>query len=392
MHRVVIVGGGFGGVKAALALSGDSRFSVTLISDHPDFRYYPSLYLTATGGRQMASRIPLSEVFANKPITVVSGSAKSLDRQAHSITTADQQVVGYDSLILALGVRTNFFHIEGLEQFSYGIKTNSEAERLKKHLHQQLIDEHRPDLNYVVIGGGPTGVELAGVLPTYLRQIAKKHGIKRRAIHVDLVEAAPRLLPRSPKDVSTRVAAHLRRVGVKLYLGTTVKGETAEMLKLNNKSLASHTVIWTAGVANQPFFADNVFQMTKTGKVRVNQFLEAEPGIYVIGDNADTPYSGLAQTALYDGNFVVSNLRRQAEHGEPKPYQAKRPIYVMPAGVHWSAVVWGQLRIYGRLGALLRRLADLVAYHDYEAWQLAAKHWIAEGDSEESCPVCARPS
>lgn len=388
-QKIVIVGGGFGGVKAALELAPDHRFHVTLISDHSDFRYYPSLYRTATGGRKIASSIPLGEIFKDKRVEIIQDKVMTLDRQKQTLATAGKQTIGFDKLILALGVRTNYFHIEGLEEFSYGIKTNAEAGRLKQHLHQQLIDEHKPDLNYVVIGGGPTGVELAGALPAYLRQIAKNHGIKHRAIHVELVEAAPRLVPRMPKDISRAIAHHLRRIGVKLYLETAVKAETAEGLKLNDKDLASHTVIWTAGVANQPFLADSVFQMTKTGKVRINQYLEAEPNIYVIGDNADTPYSGLAQTALYDGAYVTSNLRLVADGQDPKPYNAKKPIYVLPAGPHWAAVLWGKVRFYGRTGSALRRLADLVAYHDYEPWQLATKHWVAEEDNEESCPICA---
>lgn len=390
MHKVLIVGGGFGGVKAALELADNSQFHITLLSDHLDFRYYPSLYRTATGGKKLASSIPLKEIFKGKDVHLVEDKATKLDRQKHTIFTAKHEIIEYDALILALGVRTNYFHIEGLEEFSYGIKTNAEATRLKQHLHQQLIDEHKPDLNYVVIGGGPTGVELAGALPAYLRQIAKKHGVRHRAIRVELVEAMPRLVPRMPTDIGKTTARHLRRLGVRVYLNTSVKAETAEDLTLNNKKLASHSVIWTAGVANQPFLADNVFQMTKNGKVRVNQFLEAEPSIYVIGDNADTPYSGLAQTALYDGAYVAGNLKRLANKQDAKPYVAKKPIYVIPAGPHWAAVLWGNLRMYGRLGSSLRRLADLVAYHDYEPWQLATKHWAAEEDSEESCPICAQ--
>ncbi|HSX53604.1 MAG TPA: FAD-dependent oxidoreductase [Patescibacteria group bacterium] len=390
MHKVLIVGGGFGGVKAALELADNSQFHITLLSDHLDFRYYPSLYRTATGGKKLASSIPLKEIFKGKDVHLVEDKATKLDRQKHTIFTAKHEIIEYDALILALGVRTNYFHIEGLEEFSYGIKTNAEATRLKQHLHQQLIDEHKPDLNYVVIGGGPTGVELAGALPAYLRQIAKKHGVRHRAIRVELVEAMPRLVPRMPTDIGKTTARHLRRLGVRVYLNTSVKAETAEALTLNNKKLASHSVIWTAGVANQPFLADNVFQMTKNGKVRVNQFLEAEPSIYVIGDNADTPYSGLAQTALYDGAYVAGNLKRLANKQDAKPYVAKKPIYVIPAGPHWAAVLWGNLRMYGRLGSSLRRLADLVAYHDYEPWQLATKHWAAEEDSEESCPICAQ--
>lgn len=387
-HRVVIVGGGFGGVKTALELAEDRRFHVTLIADHTDFRYYPTLYRTATGGKRMISSIPLSEIFAGKRVHVLNDRVVSLDRQARTVKTKVGHTVGYEALVLALGVKTNYFNISGLKELSYGIKTNADAEELKAHLHRQLIDDKKPDLNYVVVGGGPTGIELAGVLPSYLRQISKQHGLGRRAIHVDLVEAAPRLVPRMPKDVSKRLARQLRKRGVKLYLDTTVQAQTADSLMVNNKPIRSHTVIWTAGVSNHPFFADQGFQLAKNGKVRVDQFLQTEPGLYVIGDNADTPYSGMAQTALYDGKFVAANLKRLASKEDPAPYHAKKPIFVFPAGHHWAAVLWGKVRIYGKLGWILRSLADLIAYHDYEPWKLAGKRWVAEDDQEETCPVC----
>lgn len=388
-HRVVIVGGGFGGIKTALELAEDERFHITLISDHADFRVYPTLYHTATGGSRRVSSIPLTEIFHNKRVHLIQDKVVSLDRKARTVTTAVKHVVGYEALVLAMGVQTNYFNIEGLEQYSFGIKTLAEAEELKAHLHKQMIDEKRPDLNYVVIGGGPTGIELAGVLPSYLHKIAKQHGMPKRVIHVDLVEAAPRLVPRMPKDISRRIRRHLRRQGVNIYLKKTVQAETADALMVNNKPIRSHTVIWTAGVTNNPFFSEQGFQLAPNKKVRVDQFLQTEPGIYVIGDNADTPYSGLAQVALGDGAYVAHNLMRLASKIDPVPYKAKKPIYVMPAGHGWAAVLWGKVRIYGWIGWSLRRLADLVAYHDYEPWWLATKRWMAEADKEEPCPNCA---
>lgn len=387
-HRVVIVGGGFGGVKMALEMADDNRFHVTLITDHTDFRYYPALYRTATGGRRMISSIPLIEIFTRKQIHLINDTVVAIDKQARTITTKVNHTVGYEALVLALGVKTNYFHIEGLEEFSYGIKTPADAEELKAHLHQQLIDHQQPDLNYVIVGGGPTGIELAGVLPSYLKKISRQHGLANKPIHVDLVEAAPRLVPRMPKDLSRRLARQLRKAGVRLYLGTTVQAQNADALMVNNKPIRSHTVVWTAGVANSPFFAEQGFQLAKNGKVRVDQFLQSDQGIYVIGDNADTPYSGMAQTALLDARFVASNLKRLASKQDPQPYIAKKPIYVFPAGHKWAAVLWGNIRIYGYLGWILRSFADLIAYHDYEFWQMATKRWIAEADEEEFCPRC----
>ncbi len=387
-HKVLIIGGGFGGIKAALELAHDDGFQITLVSDRMDMWIYGALYHTATGGSRRVSSVPLSGIFAGKNVHVLHDKVITLDRKKKVVTTEIGHTLNYDALILGLGMRTNYFGITGLEEYSFGIKSLDEAEELKAHIHHQITKNHHSDINYVVVGGGPTGVEIAGALPAYIRSVAARHGLPPKKVHLDLIEAAPRLLPRMPKDISRAVTKHLRKLGIKIYLKTAVQAQTADALMVNDKPIRSHTVIWTAGMSNNLFFSENQFQFSTNGRVRVDQFLQAEPGIYVIGDNADTPYSGMAQTALYDGHYVAKNLIRLAESQSPHPYRAKKPIYVMPAGPKWAAVLWGKVRLYGRLGWALRRLADLVAYNDYEPWKMALSRFMAEDDREESCPQC----
>lgn len=386
---VLIVGGGFGGTKAALQLANDPRFAVTLLSNDADLRYYNTFYRTATGGNRANSSIPLIDIFAAKEVTLARGTVTALDRKAKIITTAEGIVYAYDALVLGLGVVTNYFGIPGLADYSYSIKSLAEAERFKEHLHQQLIDDRLPDLNYVIVGAGPTGIELAGALPLYLRRIMKLHGIKHRAIHVDLIEAAPRLLPNLPKDASRMVRRQLKRSGVKVYVNSVVQGQTPDNLTVNGKPIRSHTVVWTAGVTNHPFFGNNHFALMGRGKVGVDTYLQTEENIFVIGDNANTPYSGLAQTALLDGTFVAKNLQRRASGKTMKSYNAKRPVTVIPAGAHWAAVVYGGLRIYGWLGWVLREAADLVSYHEYEPWQKAMRQYMTGFDDQDNCQICA---
>jgi len=391
-EQILIVGGGFGGVKAALELADDDRFHVSLLSDSPELRYYPTLYHTATGGRRANSSIPLSRIFADKQVTVIQGTATTLDRKAKLLSTSDGQTHAYDVLIIGLGVVTNYFGIEGLQEYAYSIKSQDEVKRFKAHLHDQLTSDHKPDLNYVIVGAGPTGIELAGALPSYMQHIMKNHGVPARKIHIDLIEAAPRLLPRLPVDTSRTVKRQLRRLGIKLYLGSVVQAETANELIVNGKPIRSHTVVWTAGVTNHPFFTENKFTLMGRGKVGVDVYLQAEDNIFVIGDNANTPYSGLAQTALRDGAFVANNLRRRVSGKDFKSYVAKKPITVIPAGPRWAAVVWGGLRIYGWLGYLLREAADVVGFHDLEPWVQASKQFLTEFSAEDSCETCAAAS
>lgn len=388
-YKVVIVGGGFGGVKAAIELADHGGFDITLISSNPNMQVYGSLYHTATGGSKKVSSIPLSEIFSDKNVDIIIDQAAHIDRKTHTISTASGKLFNYQALVIGIGVSTNYFGIKGLKEYSFGIKSLQEADQLKKHLHREMVHKPLSGSHYVVVGGGPTGIEIAGVLPKYINQIAQYHDLPKRKVHVDLIEAAPRLIPRMPKDVSRSVAKNLKKQGVRLYLNTAVIAQTADELLINNKPIRSHTVIWTAGMTNNPFFAENNFQLSQSGKVRVDLYLQAEPGIYIIGDNADTPYSGMAQTALNDGKYVAHSLINIIEGEPPVPYKAKKPVYVMPAGPKWAAVVWGRFRVYGRLGWALRRAADFVAYRDYTSWPMTFSRFIAERDREEPCPLCA---
>ncbi len=387
-RKVLILGGGFAGIKAAQDLSTDRRFDITLVSEEDHFRFYPALYHTATGGARKLSQISLSELFSKTSVRVLRARAETVHRTTKTVHTKGAGTISYDTLLIALGMTTNYFGIPGLEQYSYGIKSVDEAERFKKHLHDQILRDKKPDLHYVIVGGGPTGVELAGMLPSYLSQIMKHHGIKHKRAHVELIEAAPRILPRLPKDVSKATARQLRKLGVAVRTNQKVEAETADALMINGKPLKSHTVVWTAGVACNSFFLQNNFTMSEHHKVVVNNYLQVEGNIYVMGDNADTPYSGVAQTALYDARFVARNLKLIASGRPPKQYKPKLPLYVTPTGPGWATLVWGKLHLHGWLAGAVRKLADLIAYHDYQPWWSASKRWLAEEAHEEPCFMC----
>ncbi|HSX17670.1 MAG TPA: NAD(P)/FAD-dependent oxidoreductase [Patescibacteria group bacterium] len=390
-NRVLIVGGGFAGTKAALELSKSKTCEVTLLSDHKHFRYYPVLYHAATGGKRAGARIPLENILQGSGVKFVRGTAEKLDRAKKEIITDSGKKLHFDQLILALGSVTNYFGIKGLAEYSYGIKSSEEADRFRMHLHEQFIEHGCPDLNYVIVGGGPTGIELAGALPAYLQEIMKKHGVEKCKLSIKIVEAAPQLLPRLPKDVADAIAKRLKKLGIEVMLGTAVQGQTPDMLMANGEPLHSHTVVWTAGVALNPFFKANNFKLTDRGKVEVDEFLQAEPDIFVLGDNAGTQYSGMAQTALFDGHFVAANIKRQQAGAMPSSYVPPEPITVIPVGKNWASVVWGKKHFSGYTGWILRSLADLVGFHDLESWPKAGQQWIASMKNDDTdCPNCAK--
>lgn len=386
--QILVVGGGFAGAKAALELSKSKKVSVTLLSDQANFRYYPALYHTATGGRRAQSSIPLADVVGGRHITLEHGTAKSLDRQAKTITTEAGKVLHYDTLVLALGVVTNYFGIKGLEEYSYGIKSWEQIQAFKQHLHKEITDGQKSDLNYVIVGAGPTGIELAGALPAYLEHIMKRHGASGRKVHIEIVEALPRLLPHSNERTSAAVAKRLSKLGITLKMDQKVEGQTADQLTVSGTSIASRTVVWTAGTSNHPFFKTNNFTLNERGKVVVDSSLRSEENIYVLGDNAATPFSGLAQIAVRDGVFAAEDIIRRLDNRAPKVYSPSAPITVIPVGHNWAAVEWKKRSLRGYAGWLLRLAADWIAFKDLEPWWRATKQWMNEFGDDADCPTC----
>ncbi len=386
---VLVVGGGFAGVKTALELSKERKLNITLLSDRTDLRYYPALYHSATGGKQAQGSIPLEKLTAGKRITLAQGRAEKLDRKAKTITTADGKKYKFDILILALGVVTNYFGIEGLAEHSFGIKSWEQIQAFKQHIHEQFNGKDTSDLHYVIVGGGPTGIELACALPEYLADIMKHHGVTRK-VKIEIVESNPRLLPRSNPGTSKAVMKRAEKLGIELNLGKVVQKLTPTTLTVSGEEIATDTVVWTAGTGNNPFFKDNDFTINERGKVVVDGSLRSEEGIYVLGDNAATPYSGLAQIAIHDGHFAAHDILRRFNSEEPKAYKVAPPITVVPVGPHWAAVEWRGFGIHGWIGWVLRLAADWIGFKDLEPVLPATKQWMYEFGGEEDCATCKK--
>jgi len=379
--NITIVGSGFGGVKTALELAKNKRNQINIITDKPDFQYYPALYGTATGRSHLQSWVPLGTIFAGKMnIHVTIDAVTSVNPEKKTLTGASGTTYEYDNLVIAIGSVTTYFGIKGLDEYAFGIKSESEIAKLKHHLYQMIAVEREVDRQYVIIGGGPTGVELASALGSYIKYLYKYHKIDKKRVGVTLIEASPRLLPRMSETTSKKVQERLKHLGVHVQTNKKVESADDDGLIVSGKSLDSHTIIWTSGVANNPFFAANAahFELSKNGKAVVDKHLKTKSGIHVIGDNAFTPYSGLAQTALHDALFVAENFKRH-QKGQPlKEYKAVMPPVVVPVGDDWAAFEWKFIRMYGWPAALLRRAADVIGYHDILPLGQALGTWRAQ--------------
>lgn len=383
---ITIAGGGFGGVKAALELSKDKRNRITLITDKPDFQYYPALFGAATGHRHLESWVPLGVIFAGKPnVSVILDTLTAIDPDRKILKGTSGSSYEYQTCIMALGTVTTYFGIKGLDTYTYGIKSAAEINRLKQHLYTDIAESHVIDKHYVVVGAGPTGVELAAALGSYLQRLCRRYKVRQHKLHVDLIEAAPRILPRMSEKASRKVEKRLKRLGVHVHTDKAVESATADDLVVNGAPIDSRTVIWTSGVANNPFFTANAehFTLAKNGRVQVDGYMRAGKNLYVIGDNAATPYTGLAQTALHDGIFVAGNLKRQKRHRKPRKYRAVMPPVVVPVGEGWAVFEWHGVTLSGRLASMIRRAADFVGYHDILPIGQALGVWRASAKLED---------
>ncbi|TAL15037.1 hypothetical protein EPN95_00830 [Patescibacteria group bacterium] len=384
--QITIVGGGFGGVKAALELSKNKKSQITLISDKPYFQYYPALFGTATGYSHLESWVPLGQIFAGRDnVNVVIDSITTINKAEQVVTGTSGIHYPYHTLILALGSVTTYFGIEGLDQYAYGIKSEDEISELKQHLFDEFSRPNGADKNFLVVGAGPTGVELSSALGTYLTHLKKHYRQPQPRISISLIEAAPRVLPRMSEKASSLVTARLKSLGVHVELGKKVEAETVDSLIVSGKPIKSHTVIWTSGVANNPFFGANAnqFTLSKNGKVVVDNYLRADQNIYVIGDNAATQFSGLAQTALRDGVFVARHILKKSK----AKYVPKMPPVVVPVGANWAIFEYKKLRFTGLIGSLIRKAADVVGYSDVLPFGQALGVWHAQTIREDDSVI-----
>jgi NADH dehydrogenase len=229
-------------------------------------------------------------------------------------------------------------------------------------------DEERQRLlgRFVVVGGGPTGIEIAGEIIPLAKKLLAAHGLPESLVTVDLIEAMDRLLPMMEERTSARLLARLREIGVTAHLKTAVASAKAGAITLKGgEKLEAGTLIWTAGVKAHPLLGTiSGLELDRRGRAVVDEQLRAKGhrDIMVLGDCAATPFAGTAQTAVGDGGFAA-RVVSAALTNKPLPvYKPVTPAYAIPAGPFWAAVKFGPIRTYGIPGYAMRRAADLHVY------------------------------
>lgn len=378
--RVVIVGGGFGGVKAALELVNKPGFAVTLISNSTHFEYHGALYRSAVGHSPKEVIIPLKEIFEDATNVEI-----ALDQilYAHPdkkiLVGEDGDIYNYDKVIFALGNTVNYYGIEGLKENTQTMHDIASTLKLRRQLIDIFSKRHRSAVRIAVVGGGATGVELITEIPHFAEIVAKAHKLPKPKVNLILIEASDRLLPGLLPKASEAIAKRLVKLGVEIYLNIAVESCQKGNLCLSAGDINADVLIWTAGSKPVDFYRINshVFVISKGGRTEVDEYLRAkgQKDIYVIGDNANTKFAGMAQTALADATFVAKNLIRSKHNKKLKTYKPKRPLYVVTAGGRWAIAQKGNRVFTGLKGWRIRRQADLAIFENFEPYKQAVRLW-----------------
>jgi NADH dehydrogenase len=337
--HVVIVGAGFGGLTAAQRLA-KAPVDVTIIDRRNYHLFQPLLYQVATAGLSPAQiAMPIRAVLRDAPnVTVLMGRVDGVDT-GRRVVQAGEREVAYDYLILATGARHSYFSHDEWEQYAPGLKKIEDATEIRRRILTAFEKAETEDdpaqrrrlLNFVIVGGGPTGVELAGAIAELARRALARdfRQIDPRSARVVLVESGQRVLSTFPEALSARAARSLRRLGVEVRLGTPVTSVDMLGVTVGTERIPAATVLWAAGVRSSPAAKWLKADVDRAGRVKVQADLSVpgHPEIFVIGDTAcaldaaGQPYPGLAPVAKQQGGYVARLIRARATHSKaPGPF------------------------------------------------------------------------
>jgi NADH dehydrogenase len=363
--HVVIVGGGFGGLYAALALA-DKPVRVTLLDRRNHHLFQPLLYQVAAAALNPSDiAIPLRSILrAATNVTVLLAEVTAVD-PANRRLVLDRGEMGYDALILAAGASHSYFGHDDWEPFAPGLNTLEDALEIRRRVllaYEAAEREHdgaeqRALLTFVVIGGGPTGVELAGALGEISRQtIARDFRlIDPTEARIILLEGGPRVLQSFPESLSRRAEAALRRIGVEVRCGAVVTRVTADAVWLGGEQIHARTVLWAAGVAAAPLARTLGTPLGRAGHVLVEPDLSipGHPEVFAIGDmcaflhQTGAPLPGVAPVAIQQGRAAADNVLRRL-HGAPTlPFRYRDRGSMATIGRAAAVAVVGRLRLSG---------------------------------------------
>ncbi|MBL8955819.1 MAG: NAD(P)/FAD-dependent oxidoreductase [Myxococcaceae bacterium] len=370
-QHVVIVGGGFGGLYAARRLAReDGLLDVTLVDKQNYHLFQPLLYQVATAGLSAGSiASPIRGVLSEaRNVTVRLGEATAVDLNAKRVQLLDGTALAYDQVVLTTGVRHSYFGHPEWEVHAPGLKSVDDALEVRRRVLMAFekaeveADERERQalLTFVVVGAGPTGVELAGALAELSRFTFARdfRVIDTKKARIVLIEAGPRVVSAFSERLSAKALASLQRLGVEVRLATRVTNVDGAGVRIGDELLASRTVLWAAGVEASPVAKSLGVPLDRLGRVIVNQDLTipGHPDAFCIGDLASfqgpdgQPLPGLAPVAIQQGKHVGDNVAAAAEGWPKRPFEYFDKGTMATIGRAAGIAQTGKLELSGFLG------------------------------------------
>lgn len=366
MAHVLIVGGGFAGLNAAKRLGGVAGVEVTLVDRTNHHLFQPLLYQVAMAGLSPADiAAPIRSMLSRyRNVRVLQGEVRSLDLAGKKIAT-DFGELTFDYLILACGARHSYFGHDEWEEFAPGLKSLEQATEIRRRVlsayeeaeRNKCADDRKRLLTFVVVGGGPTGVELAGAIGEMSRFTLAKdfRNIDATLARVILLEAGPRILPMFSEQQGARATRDLEHLGVQVWTNSAVTKIDAGGVEIGGERIAAATVLWAAGVKASPLGQAAGLEVDRAGRVIVQPDFSVQdhPNVFVAGDQASyshqtgKPLPGTASVAMQEGQYLARLIRRDLAGKPREPFHFVDKGQMATIGRSRAIVEVGKLKVAG---------------------------------------------
>ena len=335
--HVVIVGGGFAGLNAAKRLAGRPDIDVTLIDRRNHHLFQPLLYQVAMAGLSPADiAAPIRSILSRYDnIRVIKSEVTQVDAENNKVLTSEEDL-HYDYLLLACGAMHSYFGHEEWEEHAPGLKTIEQATEIRRRVLSafetaevtESADERRKLLTFVVVGGGPTGVELAGAIGEMSRFTLAKdfRNIDAKLSRIILVEAGPRILPMFAESLTARATRDLESLGVQVWTNSSVTNIDQNGVVISGETILAATVLWAAGVKASSLGTKSGFQCDRAGRIQVGMDLAivGHANVFIAGDQCafidpqtQRQLPGVAPAAAQQGRFIADTIRNELD-GKPR--------------------------------------------------------------------------
>jgi NADH dehydrogenase len=379
LHHVVIVGAGFGGLAVAHGLAG-AAVRVTIIDQRNHHLFQPLLYQVGTASLATSEIAwPVRHlVRKRKEVSTLLAVVAGVDTENRRVLLEDGAVVAFDTLVLATGARHAYFGHDEWEPYAPGLKTLEDATSIRRRILLSLERAERETdaerraalLTFVIVGGGPTGVELAGAIAELAHQNLAEdfRQIDTRTVRVLLIEAGPRILPSFTPDLSVYAHTALERLGVEIQLGMPVSDCNDEGVVYGGRPVAAKVILWAAGVRASPAAAWLGLPADTAGRMKVEPDLTApgHPQIFVIGDTATInawngkPAPGIAPAAKQQGVHVAGTIKRRLRgETQPRIFRYRHAGNLATIGRRSAVIDFGWIKIRGWIAWWIWGLAHI---------------------------------